>query len=732
MQTVLLGAYAALLIMPERPTTATHNKATANRHARQAVKTNSSSMSVTRIPGIGPALANKLAALGIHSLTDLLFHLPLRYEDRSKVYAIRALKNGMRGTIEGEITDNRIVFGKRRQLQCSLRDPTGTLLLRFFHFSSAQRALLEPGTTVRCFGEVSLTRAGLSMIHPEFERVDANQPRALDAVAPTLTPVYPSREGLQQARWRKYLSASFQLLDSSNLTDLISADWLKAAGLDDNISLFESLRQLHFPPTQIDIGLLEQGLHPLQRRLAFEELVTHRVLQLHTKSRNKRAAMPIPLNHNIEQSLLTKLPFQLTSAQSRVIEQIKHDIQQPIAMNRLVQGDVGSGKTIVGAIAAAHAASHNIQCALMAPTEILAEQHALTLSQVLEPLGISVQLLTSKQPSATKKQTLNAIACGEVQVVVGTHALIQQQVEFHNLGLAIIDEQHRFGVDQRKMLLDKRNDTLSVHQLVMTATPIPRTLAMTFLADLDYSVIDELPPGRKPITTIALSNERRNDVIERVRLACEGGRQVYWVCTLVDESEVLAAEAAESTAAMLAKLLPRIRIGLIHGRLKPEEKALLMAQFKQGDFDLLVATTVIEVGVDVANASLMIIENAERLGLAQLHQLRGRVGRGEIDSHCVLLYQKPLSNNGKQRLDIMRSTQDGFLIAERDLHMRGAGELLGTKQSGSALMRIADLERDADLVETVVAASDAIAKQPSVSNALIQRWCPHAERYTDV
>ncbi|MBT8149636.1 MAG: ATP-dependent DNA helicase RecG [Gammaproteobacteria bacterium] len=688
---------------------------------------------ITRVKGVGPAMAGKLQRLGIESVLDLLFHLPLRYEDRTRVQAISSLRNGNSAVIEGEITQATVQFGKRRSLVCKLRDHSGSIELRFFHFSAAQQHSLAVGMQLRCFGEVSLGRHGLVIIHPEYSHA-AGAGGDDSAREDCLTAIYPSTEGLHQARWRAYIKAAFALLQPGDVVDLLDAAQLKRAGLGTPHSLYHALRTLHFPPPSIDIGQLQSGLHSDQRRLAFEELVAQRLSHLAIKQGEQQvAALPLPPDTRYANQLRKHLPFTLTVAQEKVCKEISRDLQRPLAMLRLLQGDVGSGKTIVAAIAALQAIATGAQVALMAPTEILAEQHATAMRDWLEPLHINSALLVSKMPAAIKSGVLEQTRNGEIQLLIGTHALIQQEVEFANLALAIIDEQHRFGVDQRRLLGNKRDDGYAVHQLVMTATPIPRTLAMTFYADLEYSVIDQLPPGRTAVQTVAIANSRRDDVITRVANACNEGRQVYWVCTLVEESEALQCQAAETTANELAASLPGIRIGLVHGRLKPEQKRQVMAAFKAGELQLLVATTVIEVGVDVPNASLMIIENPERLGLAQLHQLRGRVGRGSIASHCVLLYQQPLSKRGQQRLDIMRQTNDGFVLAEEDLRMRGPGEVLGTRQSGAAVLRLADLERDADLLGAVVDCADRLHREkPGHAAALVRRWCPHSDKYSRV
>ena len=697
---------------------------------------NPNPVSLSTLKGIGPAMANKLNAIGISSAMDLLFHLPLRYQDRTKVQAIGSIRNGYSAVIEGEIRACDIVFGKRRSLLCKIQDGTGVMTLRFFHFSAAQKKGLVVGQMIRCFGEASLVRGGVELIHPEYQLIMPNQPLP---TAEYLTAVYPSTDGISQVRWRNYIKAAFEVLDETSIPNLLSS---KHLALFDNkqldnknfTDLYSTLKLLHFPPPTIDLALFSEGMHPLQRRLAFEELVAQRISHLILRKNSlQESAIAVNEDSRLEQQFLNQLPFNLTAAQEKVLIEIKGDITRPCPMLRLLQGDVGSGKTIVAALAALQFIQQGQQVVLMAPTEILAEQHLYTFQEWFSSLSISVNLLVSKLPAAEKRQRLADIASGATQLVIGTHALIQDKVAYQDLGFIIIDEQHRFGVDQRRALKNKRSDIHSVHQLVMTATPIPRTLAMTFYADLDYSVIDELPPGRTPIETVALSNDKRLEVIERVSNACQQGRQVYWICTLIEDSETLQCQAAETTASELAALLPNVNVGLVHGRLKSPQKQAVMSHFNSGDIQLLVATTVVEVGVNVPNASLMIIENPERLGLSQLHQLRGRVGRGSIKSHCVLMYQKPLSKNGKQRIEIMRMTNDGFKLAEKDLQMRGPGQVLGTQQSGAAVFRIADLERDADMIDAVVQASNSICNSnPDVANALIKRWCPLAVNYIDV
>lgn len=675
-------------------------------------------------------MAEKLAKLGITSLETLLFHLPARYENRGVVIPIASLRNGDRAVIEGTITQANIQFGKRRSLVCTLKDDSGTVSLRFFYFSGAQQKQLQNEPKLRCFGEVSLGKQGLSIIHPEYQVVSPDKPIAQQS---QLTAIYPSTEGIQQVRWRSYIQQALKLLSKSPPQQTLLDNHEFPTQLQCKQSLYESLSFLHKPPLDADIRQLNNGAHLHQRRLCFEELIAFRLSYQRLKAQSQKIAAPLIGDNNpLQQQFEKNLGFQLTNAQQRVIEELKSDLAKPFAMLRLIQGDVGSGKTVVAAITALQCISQQFQVALMAPTEILAEQHFQTLSQWFEPLGINVQLMVSALSAPDKRSTNEAVAQGKCSFLIGTHAIIQDSVIFHNIGLVIIDEQHRFGVEQRKALIDKRNDGLLVHQLVMTATPIPRTLAMTFYADLDYSVIDELPAGRKPINTVVLSNDKRDSVIQRINAACQEGRQVYWVCTLVEDSELLSAQAAETTYQLLKEQLLNVSLGMVHGRMKTKEKQAIMSAFKAGEILVLVATTVIEVGVDVPNASLMVIENAERLGLAQLHQLRGRVGRGTIKSHCVLMYQTPLSNNGRRRLEVMRSSNDGFYIAEEDLRIRGPGEVLGTRQSGAVSMRLADLERDADLLEQVVLTANEISKQADRCDALIQRWCGDRTNYSKI
>ncbi|WP_396622486.1 ATP-dependent DNA helicase RecG [Marinobacter sp. W-8] len=683
---------------------------------------------VTQLKGVGSALAEKLARLGIHSIQDLLFHLPYRYEDRTRVVPMGSLRIGDIAVVEGEVMKADLVMGRRRSLQVTLRDDSGFLVMRFFHFNAAQKNQLSEGTRVRCFGEVRPGRAGYEFYHPEYQ---TNPPAMPPADQATLTPVYPLTEGIQQPRVRGLCQQALAYLDRYPIKD-----WLPPALLADYQlpGITEAVRLVHLPPAGAPVHLLVEGKHPAQQRLVMEELLAHQLSLLQVREQiQAREALPLlPAGDRVER-FLEQLPFSLTGAQRHVMADIRQDLSQPVPMLRLVQGDVGSGKTVVAALSALQAIEAGAQVALMAPTEILAEQHYQNFRNWLEPLGVELAWLSGKVKGKARQAALTAVAEGRAQIAIGTHALFQDDVVFQRLALVIVDEQHRFGVHQRLALREKGvGGTLAPHQLIMTATPIPRTLAMSAYADLDTSVIDELPPGRKPIETIVLPESRRDDIIERVRKACREGRQAYWVCTLIEESEALQCQAAEVTAQELVERLPDLSIGLVHGRLKAQEKAAVMERFKDGELDLLVATTVIEVGVDVPNASLIIIENPERLGLAQLHQLRGRVGRGEQASFCVLMYHPPLSNNGKARLQALRDSQDGFFIAEKDLEIRGPGEVLGTRQTGLMQFRLADFERDKGWIEPIRDMAPSLMREPRVVSALIRRWLGEKIRYGDV
>jgi ATP-dependent DNA helicase RecG len=685
---------------------------------------------VTSLRGVGTALAAKLGKLGIQTVQDLLFLLPLRYEDRTCVMPIGTLRAGERAVIEAEVQHSEIVYRGRRQLLCRITDGSGFLMLRFFHFSGAQQQNLARGVRLRCFGELRHGTSGLEMVHPEHRRVE---PGAVNTMAESLTPVYPLTEGLPQGRLRQLVSLALEEMTPHSLIECLPTQMLTE--LDWPV-LHAAVRYLHHPPREASLELLASGRHPAQRRLAFEELLAHQLsLRQLRRDTQRDAAWPLPPTGALTSRLLASLPFELTRAQQRVWQDIQRDLAQPHPMLRLVQGDVGSGKTIVAALAAVRAAEAGMQSAVMAPTELLAEQHARNFAHWLEPLAVRMVMLSSKRAGATRKRALAELTSGEAQIAVGTHALFQADVAFQRLGLAIIDEQHRFGVEQRLLLKEKgvACGGRSPHQLIMTATPIPRTLAMTAYADLDLSVIDELPPGRVPVQTVALPESRRDTVVARIDQACRSGRQAYWVCPLVEQSDQLAAQAAEQTARELAEALQGLRVALVHGRMSGRDKDAVMQRFKAGEVDLLVATTVIEVGVDVPNASLMVVENAERMGLAQLHQLRGRVGRGATESTCVLLYHPPLSELARTRLGVMRATNDGFEIARRDLELRGPGELLGTRQTGLVQMRIADLIRDADLLPRVQRAAELMLTRNAANIApLLRRWSGQGEKFGTV
>ncbi len=680
---------------------------------------------VTSLSGVGPALAEKLSRLGIRNLRDVLFHLPLRYEDRTKITPIGALTPGTSALIEGQVIACDVAFGRRRSLLAKIQDNTGTLTIRFYHFSKAQQANLKQITSIRCFGDVRKGAAGLEMYHPEYER-------GSETVDTRLTPIYPTTEGLAQPRIRKIIDQVLNLMQQGQLIQPVGHRYARLNQLDIN----SALQIAHAPGPEESVTELLDGTHPALQRLAFEELLAHHLSLRQVKQSNSQlTGWPFPkTGADYLTEFLANLKFELTGAQTRVITEINKDLEKPHPMLRLVQGDVGSGKTVVAAVAALKAIANRYQTAIMAPTEILSEQHYLNFSEWLLPLGIKVVWLTGKTKGKKREEALAFIASGDADVIIGTHALFQEAVKFHQLGLLIIDEQHKFGVQQRLELLQKgERNGARPHQLVMTATPIPRTLTMSMYADMDVSVIDELPPGRMPITTTVLPDSRRDIVAERVDAACKAGSQAYWVCTLIDESEVLQCQAAEVTAAELREALPDLQVGLIHGRMKPTEKAEVMQAFKSGEIQLLVATTVIEVGVDVPNATLMIIENSERLGLAQLHQLRGRIGRGDQQSYCLLLYQTPLGKLSKQRLNVMRETQDGFAIAEQDLLIRGPGEIFGSRQSGEAQFKIADLLRDAHFLDEIRALADEILDQePDTALALINRWLTQPDTISQV
>lgn len=679
------------------------------------------------LSGVGAAMSERLSRLGIRSVQDLLFHFPLRYEDRTHITPLKDLRPDSYATIEGIVQTCEVQFSRRAMLVVSLSDGSSKIMLRFFNFNAGMKNSFTPGARVKAFGEVRRGRFMAEMHHPEYRIVKHNEPLLMEE---NLTPIYPSTEGLKQASWRKLTDQALALLAKKEVQELLPAAF-NPSGYD----LKTAIQFLHRPPAGTLAAVLEKGEHPAQTRLAFEELLAHNLAMRQSKQEaQQHFAKPLCYQTNIKQQFLQTLPFQPTNAQLHVVADIEQDLKKSQPMMRLIQGDVGSGKTLVAVLAALVALDNQQQVAIMAPTEILAEQHFNNFSQWLAPFGIQVGWLAGKVKGKKRQQVLAQIQTGAVQVVIGTHALFQEQVEFSSLSLVIIDEQHRFGVEQRLMLREKgAKEGVFPHQLIMTATPIPRTLAMTVYADLDISIIDELPPGRTPIKTVAIAEDRRDELVQRVYRACtKDKRQVYWVCTLIDESEVLEAQAAEALAEDLKNALPSLRIGLVHGRMKPQEKQEIMAIFKAGEMDVLVATTVIEVGVDVPNASLMIIENAERLGLSQLHQLRGRVGRGQVESFCVLLYKTPLGKISRQRLEIMRTSNDGFAIAEKDLEIRGPGEVLGVKQTGAAEFRVANLVRDRRLLPAVQRCANQLMSERSANiNLLIQRWLQQRTVYSN-
>jgi ATP-dependent DNA helicase RecG len=681
---------------------------------------------VTVLRGVGDSLAERLRALGVETTQDLLFLLPLRYEDRTRLVPLGELKPGQRAAVEGEVLLTEISFRGRRQMLCRIGDGSGFLTLRFFYFTAQQQNGLARGVRIRCFGEARRGLKGLEIVHPEYRRVD----RAAANVADEhLTPIYPGTEGITQGRLRQLVRMALDQIGANDLKD-----WLPTSVLADSRlpALHEALRYVHRPPADAPVDLLLDWRHPAQRRLAFEELLAHQLsLKLLRQRIQSDPGWPLATDGALKAKLLAALPFRPTPAQQRVLHEIEQDLKLAKPMLRLIQGDVGCGKTLVAALAATQAVQVGRQVALMAPTELLADQHAQNFRRWFEPLGVGVALLTGRQTGKARSAVLGKIRDGAAPIVIGTHALFQEGVAFSALALVIVDEQHRFGVHQRLSLREKGVEGgHQPHQLIMTATPIPRTLAMTAYADLDISVIDELPPGRMPVTTVVLADARRDEVVMRIRTACLAGRQAYWVCPLIDESEEMPYQAAEETAAALAAALPELVLGMVHGRMPAAAKERTMRRFKDGQIHLLVATTVIEVGVDVQNATLMVIENAERMGLAQLHQLRGRVGRGEHASSCLLLYRAPLSPLARERLAVMRHTSDGFEVARRDLELRGPGELLGTRQTGLAQMRVADLTRDADLLPRVQIAAETLLRDwPLHVAPLIRRWVGHAEQY---
>ena len=678
---------------------------------------------VHQLQGVGNAAAALLEKLNIFNTDDLLFHLPRDYEDRSTIIPMNQLSVGRSYLLEGIVKGVDFPPGKRKSMAVLLDDDFGKVTLRFYHIYKGITDRCKLGNRLRIFGEVRVGARGLEMYHPELQVITEDTPLPQTQ----LTAIYPATEGLTQPKIRAYIQQALAQY-SDHLPELLPAKF------SNGYALKQALEYIHHPPVNANMLQLAQGSHPAQQRLIFEELVAHQISLLTRRAFIQQVEAPsFAPSKTYAKQLLASLAFEMTGAQKRVSREIVQDLKSNKPMLRLVQGDVGAGKTLVAGVAACHALEEGWQVALMAPTEILAEQHYLNFKRWFEPLGLNVAWLSGKQKGKARAAAEQVIRDGSAHLVIGTHALFQENVEFAKLGLVIIDEQHRFGVDQRLALRNKGLDGMSPHQLVMTATPIPRTLAMSAYGDLDTSVIDELPPGRTPIQTVTIPLDRREEVLQRIASNCAEGKQAYWVCTLVEQSETLDAQAAEATFAEIRERFPALNIGLVHGKMKADEKQAVMQQFKNNELQLLIATTVIEVGVDVPNASIMVIENAERLGLSQLHQLRGRVGRGAKASFCALLYKHPLSQNGQERLRIMRETNDGFMIAEKDLELRGPGELLGTKQTGDMNFRVAKLERDDHLLNQAhYVAQQMLKDYPDQAEALLQRWLPEAPRYAYV
>jgi len=679
------------------------------------------------LSGVGKQTAAHLLELRIKTVQDLLFHLPFRYQDRTRLSPIKNSRIGEHVVLQGKITS--IVMPKwgRTRLLCRLEDSTGVLFLRFFYISAFMRRELQVGVSLQCFGEVRFGQLGLELIHPEYRRVTPSAPLSLEM---TLTPIYHTKDGLSQNKLRQLTDQALAFLEHSDLQEL-----LPQKGIEGYPTLKEALCYVHRPPKNAPVDLLLAGKHLTQKRLGFEELLTHRLSLLGIKKNyQKQPAIPLPFNGTLHNTFLNTLPFALTHAQKNVLDTITKDLSRSFPMLRLIQGDVGSGKTIVAALAILQVVHQGYQAALLAPTELLVEQHFKNFQCWFQSFHINVVMLSRQLQGIKRREILKAIADGEAHIIIGTHAILQKEVTFSKLACIVIDEQHRFGVEQRLTLHEKGvQHTAFPHQLMMTATPIPRTLAMSRYANVDYSVIDELPPGRTPIITRVIPNSRRPEVVLRLKEVSEQGQQIYWVCTLITESETLQCETAMNTVQELQTSLPHLSIAVLHGQMKANEKEAIMSAFKAGDIHILVATTVIEVGVDVPNASLMVIENAERLGLAQLHQLRGRVGRGHHHSHCLLLYQSPLSTLAKERLKVMRETSDGFQIAERDLELRGPGEIMGTKQTGAFEFRVANILQDQDLLPKVEQVATVILNDhPELIPLLIKRWLRENERYHQV
>ena len=678
------------------------------------------------LSGLSAGMLGRLAKLGIARKFDLVLHLPLRYDDETQLCPLRDALPGRELLVQGTVTDCDIKYRPKRQLVCRISDDGGELTLRFLNFYGSQVKTLAPGNIVRVFGNVRLGHFGAEMVHPRYRVVAADAP-----VAQALTPIYPTTAGLGQDALRRLIARA---LADEPLAETLPEPLRTALGLP---AFADAVRLLHNPPPDIAQAALQGRVHPAWRRMKFDELLAQQLsMRVHYQRRRAAGAPSLPVRGRLVNALLQRLPFQLTRAQNAVLAQIREDLAQRHPMQRLLQGDVGSGKTVVAALAALQCIENGYQAAVMAPTEILAEQHYRKFAEWLTPLDVTVAWVAGGVKKIDKQQHLTNIARGDAQIAVGTHALFEEEVTFKNLGLAIIDEQHRFGVHQRLALRMKGSRSgkgAQPHQLMMSATPIPRTLAMSYYADLDVSVIDELPPGRTPVVTKLVSEERRAEVIQRVRDACIAGRQAYWVCPLIEESETLQLQTALDTYAHVQQTFPELRVGLVHGRLKSADKQQVMAAFQRGEVQLLVATTVIEVGVDVPNASLMVIEHAERMGLSQLHQLRGRVGRGAAESACILLYQNPLTPTARERLKIIYENTDGFEIARHDLQLRGPGELLGARQSGVPMLRFADLAVDLDLLDAARDAAELLLREhPDAAKAHLARWLGGRNEYLKV
>ena len=676
------------------------------------------------LKGVGPSLETKLNNLDIYNQTDLLFHLPSRYEDRTAIKKIGALESDTEVQVEGEILLSSIVFRGRRMLMVQISDGTGIMALRFFTFNKYQKDALKKGLTIRCFGKTRKTTTGIEMIHPNYEILD---PKNKHTLPKTLTPVYPTTQGLSQGKLRSLIT---QVLKNrlDNLEDLLPTRIASELNLG---SLDEALRETHSPKKE---SLAIDELSPAKKRLVTEELIANQIGMRQIKRASKKhSAMPLT-QHEMKERFISMLPFELTESQKKVSSEIASDMALNQPMMRLLQGDVGSGKTVVAGLAMAIAVDSGFQSVLMAPTELLAEQHKQNLDRWFGPLGVKTGLLKSKLKVPEKRVLKESIANGDCQIIIGTHALFQESIEYNNLSLVIVDEQHRFGVEQRFSLINKaKRGGIVPHQLIMTATPIPRTLAMTAYGDLDNSIISELPSGRGEIATLCLSEDKREEVVEKALREIKKGRQVYWVCPLIEESEDHNRESAEATFKKLSENLSGHRIGLVHGKLSADKKNKAMSEFKEHKLDLLVATTVIEVGVDVPNASMMVIENTERLGLSQLHQLRGRIGRGEHESFCIMLYKNPLGQTAKQRLEVIRSSRDGFFISEKDLELRGPGEVLGIRQKGVVGLKIADISRDAYLIPKINKVCDQFEYEfPEESEKLVRRWIGNQINYRNV